>query len=152
MENNTVNQQETNTAEGTNSQQQEKLFTQDDVNRIVGERLSRVKNDVSPELQERERKAAQRELQLDARERLIDAGLPKELLGAINCSTKEDMENSIKVIQSLYGNKNAENGTQGKTGTYRVISTSTGSKNNGSGYGNGVNDPAEIRRAMGLKG
>ena len=142
---------ETNNQENQNSGHnswQEKLFTQEEVNRIIGERLSRVKTDSSQELQERERKAMARELQLDAREKLMDAGLPKELLGAINCSTKEAMENSIKVIQGLYGGNSSGNIQKP---TYR-ISTGVSNQINGSHHSTGVDDPAAIRKAMGLKG
>lgn len=149
---NTVNtQQGTNTAESTenHNQKQEKYFTQADLDRIIGERLARVKTETDPELQAREQKCAQRELRLDARERLADAGLPKELLSAINCSTKEDMEKSIKVIQSLYGNIAAGNAAKNRTGTYRVSTSSSGGC---TGCSSGVNDPVAIRQAMGLKG
>lgn len=141
-------QQDNSTAAGAGSgaQQQEKTFTQEDVNRIVGERLARARLDTSPELQERERKCMQRELQLDAREKLADAGLPKELLGVINCSTKEELENSIKTIQKLFG-RTKENSS------YRVLMCgSAGSNSNGSGHRSGTDDPESIRKAMGLKG
>lgn len=142
MENN--QSMETNTQENQNSGNnsgQEKLFTQEEVNRIIGERLSRVKTDSTQELQARE-------LQLDAREKLMDAGLPKELLGAINCSTKEAMENSIKVIQGLYG-KNSN--SKPEKPVYRV-STGISSNSNGSGNYKDSDDPSAIRKAMGLKG
>lgn len=149
---NTVNtQQETNTAESTenHTQKQEKFFTQADLDRIIGERLARVKTETNPELQAREQKCAQRELRLDARERLADAGLPKELLSAINCNTKEDMEKSITVIQNLYGNVAAGSTARNRTGTYRVSTTSSGEH---SGSSSGIDDPVAIRQAMGLKG
>lgn len=134
----------------TAAQEPEKLFTQADVNRIVGERLSRAKTDVSPELQERERQVAQKELYLDARGRLADAGLPKELLSALNCSSKEEMEKSIETIQSLWGKGNLAPAQQKPV--YKV-STGTSSNSNGSGsLSPGQNDPQSIRKAMGLKG
>lgn len=127
-------------------QQQEKRFTQEDVNRIVGERLARVKSDASPELQEREQQLAQRELYLDARERLADAGLPKDLVKALNCNSKEEMENSIKTIQSFFG-KSAQ-----QPRGYRVVSTGTNSGPGSGGSANAAGNPASIRKAMGLKG
>lgn len=138
--------QNTETNNTANHAEEEKLFTQEDVNRIVGERLARVKTDVSTELREREQKNAQRELYLDAREKLMDAGLPKELLSAINCSSKEEMENSIKVISKFFGES-----TRPARSAYRV-SGGAGSNSNGSGHHTGVNDPESIRKAMGLKG
>ena len=137
----------------TDGQQTEKMFTQDDVNRIVGERLARVKTDVSPQFQERERAISQRELQIDAREMLVDAGLPKELLEAIDCSTKEKLENSIETIKRLFGSSGSGNQVQGKPApAYRIISTSVSNSSNGSGNRNRADDPEEIRKAMGLKG
>lgn len=128
----------------------EKLFTQDDVNRIIGERLARVKTEVSPELKEKEQELAQRELCLDARERLADAGLPKELLTALNCNSREEMENSIKTIQGLL--KNGESTQQRQRMTYRVSTGISAHDNKSCGLNGGSNDPASIRKAMGLKG
>lgn len=157
FQNNTAsNQQGNNTAtEGVNNtsvsnpassgQQQEKLFTQDDVNRIIGERLSRVKMESSAELRDREQRCSQRELMLDAREKLADAGLPKELLSAINCRSKEELDNSIKTIQQFCG----QNKVQYASG-YR-ISTGVSSSSESSGGRSGVSEDS-IRKAMGLKG
>lgn len=151
MENNQTQQQTDGTQQQSNQNQttNERTFTQDEVNRIVGERLARVK-DSSSDLIERESRCAQRELQLDAREKLADAGLPKELLGVINCSTKENLDNSIKTLQKLFGTSGAVNQAQNKP-AYRV-SMSTSNSSNGSGHRNGADDPDEIRKAMGLKG
>lgn len=129
----------------------EKLFTQDDVNRIIGERLARVKADVSPDLKEREQAVAQKELYLDAREKLADAGLPKELLGALNCATREDMEKSIKMIQGFIGKGGIASAQQAPQNTYRV-SMGTPSHSNGCVSHTGADDPDSIRKAMGLKG
>ncbi|MCI8401119.1 MAG: hypothetical protein HFI38_03325 [Lachnospiraceae bacterium] len=128
----------------------EKTFTQEDVNRIVQERLARVKTDAAPDLQERERQLEQRSLYLDAREKLADAGLPKELLDALNCSSKESMEKSIKIIQGLMGRGGASQ--QSTRPVYRM--TGGGASNSGTGHASSSNasDPASIRRAMGLKG
>lgn len=138
----------TNQTGGGTATQAEKTFTQEDVNRIVQERLSRVKVEASPELQEREKQVAQKELYLDARERLADAGLPKELLAALNCGSKEEIENSIKTIQKIFGQTGAA-ATSGST--YRIC-TGVSNHNNGSAHHSGADDPASIRKAMGLKG
>ena len=153
MENtNTVENQnqENNTAAatGNGNEQQERTFTQDEVNRIVQDRLARVKADVSPELQERERHVAQKELLLDARERLADAGLPKELLTALNCGSKEEIENSINTIQKVFG----QTGSAARSGSTYRICTGSGGSGNGSGHHSGVDDPESIRKAIGLKG
>ena len=104
-----------------------------------------------------EESISQRELKLDARERLLDAGLPKELLSALNCNSKEEMEKSIEIIQGLMGEANKP-----KRGVYRaVVDPSQVSLSNGrvscssSNCGSPIkdsNDPEAIRAAMGLKG
>lgn len=157
MGNNQTQQQTNESQQGTqnhDNQHQggvsERTFTQDEVNRIVGERLARVKSEPSADLIERESRCAQRELQLDAREKLANAGLPKELLDVINYSTKENLDNSIKTLQRLFGSSAGQ-----RESGYRIfstVSTSTGSACNGAGHNKSSNDPAEIRKAMGLKG
>lgn len=128
--------------------QQKRTFTQEEVNRIVQERLARAKN--TPDMsgyEEREKTLNQKEMRLDARERLADAGMPKELLPLINCNSKEEMENSINLISTYFG-ESKSTGT-----TYRM---STGAVSGaGHGYSSGFTSEANedgIRKAMGLKG
>lgn len=136
-------QQEGTKANQQPYQQSEKLFTQDEVNRIIGERLARAKSTPGADYTEREQALNARELRLDAREKLADAGISKELLPLVNCSSKEEMENSIKLISAHLKERPATEGT------YRV---STGGASTGSGNGHGNAGDAEIRAAMGLKG
>ena len=81
-----------------------KTFTQEDVNRIVGERLAKekAKNTNETDLAKREQELAQRELKLLARETLSSKGLPAELLDALNCSDKETMEKSIGTVEKIF--------------------------------------------------
>lgn len=140
------NQQDDQQTQQQDQNQQGKTFTQEDVNRIVSERLARAKNAANGSGSDREQELDRRERQLDARERLADAGIPKDLLPLVDLSSKENMENSIKLISSHMGRSRSASGA----GTYR-ISTSVSSSKNGSG-----NDrretPDDIRAAMGLKG
>lgn len=123
--------------------QQERTFTQEEVNRIVGERLARVKGNADyTGFSEREQQLNQRELRLDAREKLADAGIPKELLPLVNCNSKEEMEKSINLI-GAYIQKPAT-GNKETGGVYRV---STGAYSSGS-IGGAAGD--DIRKAMGL--
>lgn len=143
MENNQAQQQTNNNAQQQDNGQQQgsnqaKMFTQDEVNQIVQSRLARYKGDTSENLTEREKSLNQRELKLEARERLADAGLPKNLIDAVNCNSKEEMEKSIGALTAYLG-------TQRKGSTYRV---STGSQSRGT---SGESDE-DIRKAMGLKG
>ena len=126
--------------------QNEKMFTQDDVNRIVGERLARVKStQTSVESSEREKALDLRERQLNARERLADLGISKDLLPLVNCTSKETMEESINLIAGQLGGARSKNGSG-----YR-ISTSTSNSGSGTGHSKALSDD-EIRSAMGLKG
>ena len=127
------------------AQQQERTFTQEEVNRIVQERLARAKS--APDnsgYAEREQALDQRERRLEAREKLADAGLPKELLPLVNCNSEKEMTDSIKLIGSYFrGGKSTGN-------TYRV---STGSTSGGAGSGDSTEaTDGDIRAAMGLKG
>ena len=144
MENNQGQQPEnSNYQQGDQGQQKnEKLFTQDEVNRIVGERLARVKNNSSGvnDFDRREQELNRREMQIEAREKLAEAGLPKDLLDAVNCNSKEEMEKSIKALTGFFGARKAQSG-------YRVY---TGIAPGGNG-GTGMNE-SDIRKAMGLKG
>ena len=105
MDNNTAIQQEQESAEIGKNFKSEKLFTQSEVDTIIQKRLARTKSE--QEFTQRETELSKRELLLDAREALADAGLPRELINAINCSDKETMLNSIKAIQSVI--KSGEN-------------------------------------------
>lgn len=126
--------------------QSEKKFTQDDVNRIVGERLARVKNtQTSVESSEREKALDLRERQLNARERLADLGISKDLLPLVNCTSKETMEESINLIAGQFG------GARSKIGSGYRISTGASNSGSGTGHSKALSDD-EIRSAMGLKG
>ena len=129
--------------EGNRSEEQsEKLFTQDDVNRIVGERLSRAKNTRNDkDTADREAMLDQREIRLDAREKLADLGISKDLLPLVNCTSKETMDSSIKLIAEQFKKPSSK---------YRIV-TGVCNTGNGSGHGKGLSD-SEIRSAMGLKG
>lgn len=158
MENNQTQQQDNGNGQQTENQnqQQEKLFTQDDVNRIVGERLARERSNINAgAFAEREQSLNQRELKLNAREMLADAGLPKELLNAINCNSKKEMEESINTLKAFY--QSSVPATPQKA---YVVSTGVGG-NNGKAQvwqspfdyssQSDATDP-DIRKAMGLKG
>lgn len=78
-----------------------KTFTQEDVNRIVGERLAkdRAKNDA--DLIKREQELKQRELAMTAREILSAKGLPKDLAEILRYSDEESLNKSVDRIKEL---------------------------------------------------
>lgn len=76
-----------------------KLFTQDDVNRIVSERLARDRADraaPSPE-DEREKALKAREARLDCRDYLDSKKLPTALLEVLDCSDVEKFKEAVGV-------------------------------------------------------
>lgn len=79
----------------------EKTFSQDDVNRIVGERLAAEKRKGEAALAEREQQLARRELLLTAKEKLTKEGLPVELADALNVSSPEAMEKAITTVKAV---------------------------------------------------
>ena len=64
-----------------------KIFTQDDVNRIVQDRLAKDRAKSSEEITKREQELLQREFRLNSRQKLIDRGYPENILDALNCSS-----------------------------------------------------------------
>lgn len=91
------------------NQQADKTFTQEEVNNIVSDRLKRERDKMGKEqeekLNERERAIAARELRMTATEKLADAGLPKTLVDALNCSDEETMNKSIEIISKAFQNQ-----------------------------------------------
>lgn len=143
LQDNQQSQQEA--AEQQSQQQEEKLFTQEEVNKIIRDRLSRAKHLPAAEFDRRERELNERELRLDAREKLADAGVSKELLPLVNCSSKENMESSIELINAYFRKPESR--------PYKVMSTGVSSSDaySHSAFGR-REEESEIRQAMGLKG
>ena len=86
----------------------ETTFTQEQVNKIVSDRLAREKVKSEVALAEREQQLAQRELLLTAKEKLTDAGLPVELLNALNVSSPEAIEKAITTLKGVIDKIKAE--------------------------------------------
>lgn len=86
--------------EQENSNNEEKTFTQDEVNRIVQERLSRNKSK-NDELEEREKKIIKRELKADCKDILIEKNLPVELSELFNGYSEDDLDKFIDVIGKI---------------------------------------------------
>lgn len=85
--------------------QNERTFTQDEVNRIVQERLNKERSKVDAakekEFADREAELARKEFRIEARKELYDRGLPEELLDALNISDKDTFENSLEIIEKI---------------------------------------------------
>ena len=80
--------------------EKEKLFTQEEVNSFVQSRVQRLRSQISKESNaEYEQKMAdlsKREMQLVAKEKLLDSGLPKDLAGLITGENEEEIEAKIE--------------------------------------------------------
>ena len=139
--------QQTNQEQQQNSNTEGKTFTQDEVNRIVSERLNKEKGKINAdreaEYSKREQELNQRELKLHAREALSERNMPSELLDVLNYSSKEDLDKCIDVIEQVL--KNQMQQFQDKLNEKpepRIVIPGTGRPLTGG-------DP--IRSAMGLK-
>lgn len=79
----------------------ERTFSQDDVNRIVQERLAKDREKASKELGEREQELAKREFRLDSRQKLMDRGYPESIMEALNCNSEKEFDKALDIIDSL---------------------------------------------------
>ena len=89
-----------------NEQQPEqtgKTFTQEEVNRIVSDRLARDREKRTAELDEREKAVKARELAVIAVEKLTAAGLPKEMAGVLKYDDEKTLDEAIAKISSMKG-------------------------------------------------
>lgn len=120
----------------------EKSFTQDDVNRIVSERLARDRAKSLEEVSKKEKELMQREFRLNSRQKLIDRGYPESLFDALNSSSEEAFGKAIDIIDNLIRERTASNNGQTGLSGFRAVGAP----------GNNRFDSGEdpIRKAMGL--
>lgn len=97
---------EGNVKDATGAEETGKTFTQEDVNRIISERLGKEREKIKKEqetaLEKREKEIAIREMRMNAREKLNSRGLPSELVDAINYSDEESIDKSIEILAKNY--------------------------------------------------
>lgn len=131
-----------NTAqEGTeNLTEGNKTFSQEDVNRIIQERLAKEKQKGQEALTAREQELAAKEYRLDATAILREKGLPDELADMIKAGSVEEFSKNVETIVGLIGNRK-------ETEEPQVIAT--GSVIGAIGDMGTEVDP--IRKAFGLK-
>ena len=94
-----------NPAEGQDTQQGDKTFTQDDLNRIVTKRLAEDRAKGEQELRQKQQELDMRELRITAHEVLQQKGLPVDIIDALNCKDKDTMQKSIDFIDKLIQDK-----------------------------------------------
>lgn len=89
------------TTETTPANGGQKTFTQDDVNRIVQDRLAKDRAKASEEMSKREQELAEREFRLNSRQKLIDRGYPESIMEALNCSSEDAFNKALDIIDGL---------------------------------------------------
>jgi DNA-dependent RNA polymerase auxiliary subunit epsilon len=106
--NNENQQQNTQPADNGNNAGS-KMFTQDDVNRIVSERLARDRESRSAQQQndEKENELKARESRLDCREYVKDNNYPVELLDILDTSNIERFKEMVEKLSDLFCYKSA---------------------------------------------
>ncbi len=142
-DNNNINQNaDPATGQGTGA----KTFTQEDVNRIVGERLAKekAKSSGEQELAKREQELAKRELHMTAKELLSEKGLPVQLFEALNCTDEETMKKSVATIEKIFNDYKANAASNIKFTGFQPGASSVMPKAGAAG-------DLEIRKAMGLR-
>lgn len=102
----------------TNQETGERTFTQEEVNRIVSERLSRDRDKRAAELEEREKAVKARELAVIAAEKLAAAGLPKDLTAVLRYDDEASLDAAINQLSTLRG---FSTGKDTDTGTKKII-------------------------------
>lgn len=92
-----------------NNENIEKMFTQSDVNRIIGERLSRDKFKSNDELDKRESELTERELKFTAKQLLAEKGLSTEFAEILKLTDEKSVIEAIDLIEKLVGVKKTDN-------------------------------------------
>lgn len=89
----------------------EKKYTDADLDRIIAKKIAAERKRISKlfneeqqvsEIEQRERNVLLRELKADAKDSLIEQGLPSSLAGLLDYSDKETLERSITEVGTLF--------------------------------------------------
>lgn len=137
----------------TGTEGTQKTFTQEDVNRIVQERLAKEKSKGQPgQTDTREADLDKREADLKAREQryttlsaIREAGLPDELADVIRCDSDDDLKKSLETIKKIIEERTPTEQDKENAANMAAFSF-TAPMHNNSGGGDA------IRSAMGLRG
>lgn len=132
-------------------QEAAKTFTQDEVNRIIQERLERAKKQATKDQEaEYAQKIAQlqaREMKLMVKEQLSERRMPRELADIITCTDEKDLNNKLEALQKIYGDKPKE---EKPTGFIQVGCAHGGRPYEGNTRGGLPSFGDPVRNAMGL--
>lgn len=138
---NVQNQNTAGTATGT---QQEKTFTQEQVNAIVSKRLAEEKAKNETALDKREEELNRREMQIRAKELLSERGLPKNLSDVLRYDDEKSLIAAIDLIEHTKGFKNDSDENEQNKGIFEGFRPMEKGA-----FHNHETDP--FREAMGLK-
>lgn len=135
----------------TNDKQPELKYSDADVDKIIKRRLAKERakyarlideQGFSDELIEREKAVTEKELRLDARERMADAGIPASFAGLLNYSDRDKFEESFKTLSEAYNSTKR---------AYELKSISRPAPTRGAGAPGGSDESDKLRAAFGLK-
>ena len=121
-------------------EQQEKTFTQEQVNAIVGKRLAEQKQQHEAELVKREQELTRREMSVRAKELLSEKGLSKELADVLRYDSEDELVKAIETIEHARGFRTEEKGEYQVLGDNRLPE------------GNGILSLDPIAQAFRVKG
>lgn len=105
---NTAGTQQQNADPAETGEQAAKSFTQEQVNQIVQDRLSREKAKGTAELEQKQHDLEAREARLTARELLTQNHLPAELADVLDCSAPDKLEDKISQLQTFIQQHDAD--------------------------------------------
>lgn len=117
------------------TQTEERTFTQEDVNRIIQERLERERNRSGQSLEEKEKELARRESRIACAERLAEKQYPRELLELLDTSDADRFMESVERLAVL---------GLGQAGTPRAVAVTPGIEKE-------AYEDKSLREAFGLK-
>ena len=92
----------------TTAEQQEKTFTQEQLNSIVGKRLAEQKQQYESDHMKKEQELNVREMNIKAKELLSAKQLPLELAEVLKYDNEEELIKAITILENARGFKNQE--------------------------------------------
>lgn len=117
----------------------EKLFTQEQVNTIVQDRIAKEKAKYEKQIADMKAEVSQREKRLEAREKLTEKGLPAELADLVRLDDDKAFNTSLELLERTYKQSHQEPPEKGTAARHSYIPK-----------GGKAADYDPVREAMGL--
>ncbi len=118
----------------------EKLFTQEQVNTIIQDRLAKEKAKYEKQAADMQAEIKQREKRLEAREKLSEKGLPAELIDLVRLDDDQAFKTSLELLERTY-----------KQGYQEPPKRDTAARHSYVPKGGKAADYDPVREAMGLE-